>query len=580
MLLAFVLSGPSSAFAGGETKHVLVLSSGERPLAPQSTFADALMRELIRSSQNPIEFVEVPIQAARASGEAPGASIAQKIRSALGAGKLDLVMTIGGPAATFAQQFRQELFSATPTLFAGVDHRFIENSTLTDLETAVSTQHEPALVIDEILRLLPGTRSVMVVIGTSQVEQFWLQRMKHEFARFGGRLQFSWTNGLSFDEIAERCRTMPGGSAIFFGLLSLDGKGEPRGEREAFSALRAVATAPMFGVHGMGEGIVGGPMLSREELSRTTAQVALRVLAGEPPGSIKTPVQRTGRQVYDARELRRWKIDESRLPHGSVVLFREPTTWERNRRPLTFGVLLGGIPIAIVLLIGAIKQRRARSTRPVDAGQAGLSHLSRHLIQSREQERAALAKTLQDDVCQRMMALTLRLHTLDGIAQNGEVADIREKLASLVEELSAMSDPVYERLELLGLTSASRGFCEDLSARHDVAIHFEAEDVPGDLPSDIALVLFRVLQEAAINAVVQSEAREVEVSMRATKDEVRLQIVDRGLGCEAERTVPGSGVELLAIRERLNLVNGHCVIASTPGEGTRVEAWVPLRQHP
>ncbi len=559
---------------------MLVLSSGERPLAPQSAFADALLRELVRSSQDPIEFVEVPIQAARASGEAPGAAIAQKIRSASGAGRLDLVITIGGPAATFAQQFRQELFPATPTLFAGVDHRFVENGTFTANETAVSTQHEPALVIDEILRLLPKTRSVLVVIGTSQVEQFWLQQMKREFARFGDRLQFSWTNGLSFDEIAERCRTMPEDSAIFFALLSLDGKGEPHGEREAFGSLHAVANAPMFGVHGMGDGIVGGPILSREELTRTTVEVALRVLAGESPGSITAPVQRTGHPTYDARELRRWQVDESRLPDNSVVLFREPTTWERNRRPLTLGVLIGGVPIAIALLVGAIKQRRARRSQPVDAGQTELSHLSRHLIQSREHERAALARTLQDDVCQRMAALTLRLHTLDGIAQDAEVADIREKLASLVSELSAMSDPAYERLALLGLTTASRAFCEELSARHDVAIHFDAENVPSDLPSDIALVLFRVLQEAAIIAVVQSEAREVDVTMDATAAEIRLQIVDRGGDGQTTRAVPGIGVELLAIRERLNLVNGHCVVTSTPGEGTRVEAWVPLRQNP
>ena len=41
-----------------------------------------------------------------------------------------------------------------------------------------------------------------------------------------------------------------------------------------------------------------------------------------------------------------------------------------------------------------------------------LSNLSRHLIQAHERERAALARTLHEDVCQRMMALTLRLHHL------------------------------------------------------------------------------------------------------------------------------------------------------------------------
>ena len=116
-----------------------------------------------------------------------------------------------------------------------------------------------------------------------------------------------------------------------------------------------------------------------------------------------------------------------------------------------------------------------------------------------------------------------------------------------------------------------------MSARHDVAIHFQDDESPRDLPSDIALALFRVLQEATVNAVVHSAARELWVSVRGTAAEIRLRIVDRGVGFDTQRAVPGSGVGLVAIRERLKLVNGDSVIVSRPGEGTRVEAWVPLR---
>src|SRR6185503_20170095 len=129
------------------------------------------------------------VQAARASDEEPDASIARRIQSAFAADSPDLVITVGGPAATFAQRFRREIFPATPMLIAGVDRRFVENGTFTDNETTVATDHDPALMIDEILRLLPDTRSVMVIIGTSRVEQFWLQQMQREFARFGERLQ-------------------------------------------------------------------------------------------------------------------------------------------------------------------------------------------------------------------------------------------------------------------------------------------------------------------------------------------------------------------------------------------------------
>ena len=130
LLVVALLHCPLAAVARGDTRHVLVLSSSERPFAPQSGFADALMRDLIRSSREPIQFVEVSVQAARASGEAPDVSIAERIRSAFGADRMDLVLTIGGPAATFARQFRHELFPATAMLLAGVDRRFVAPGTL------------------------------------------------------------------------------------------------------------------------------------------------------------------------------------------------------------------------------------------------------------------------------------------------------------------------------------------------------------------------------------------------------------------------------------------------------------------
>jgi signal transduction histidine kinase len=604
--------------ARGETRHVLVLSSTERPFAPQSGFADALMRDLIKESREPIQFYEVSVQPARASGEPPDASTAQRIRSAFGSGRIDLVMTVGGPAATLAQQFRQELFPATPMVIAGVDRRFVENGTFTDNETTVATEHDPALMIDEILRLLPGTRTVMVVIGASQVEQFWLQQMQREFRRFGERLQFTFTNELSYSEILDRARSMPGQSAIFYALLSLDGKGEPRVDGDTLGSIHAVANAPLFSLYGMGRGTVGGPLLSTDGLSHITARVALRVLAGDSPGSIKTPIQRTGQPTYDARELRRWKIDEDRLPVGSVVLFREPTNW----RAISLGALAGGIPVvAFVLFVGLARRRRAPSGAPVadevrtqepaaetiatamaaadarqeteavptDDGSAGhavdladlrreladVSKLSGHLMQAHEQERAALTTTLHEDVCQRMAALTLRLHNLQGGDRDAELGEIRDRLATLVGEIAAVSDRSYQRLKLQGLTSAGRGFCEELSAQYDVAIHFRDDGVPRALPSDIALALFRVLQEAAVNAVVHSAAREFWVSVRGTAAEVRLQVLDRGVGFDMQGAVP-RGVGLVAIRERLKLVNGDSVIESRPGAGTRVEAWVPL----
>jgi len=94
---------------------------------------------------------------------------------------------------------------------------------------------------------------------------------------------------------------------------------------------RTTANAPIFSYldSNFGHGIVGGPVISTEELGRKAAEVAVRILRREPAGSFRTPPVKLGVPTYDWRELQRWNINEARLPAASIVQFRKPTAWER-----------------------------------------------------------------------------------------------------------------------------------------------------------------------------------------------------------------------------------------------------------
>ena len=101
-----------------------------------------------------------------------------------------------------------------------------------------------------------------------------------------------------------------------------------------------------------------------EKLGRNTAKVAVRILHGEPAGSIKTPVQGPGMPVYDWRELKRWQISETRLPSGSVVRFRQLTAWEQYKWRI-LGVLalcLLEALLIVVLLSNLVRRRRVEQT--------------------------------------------------------------------------------------------------------------------------------------------------------------------------------------------------------------------------
>ena len=366
-----ILAWASVSAAQTAPRQVLLLYCTERDFASHNAFATMFRPELSRLFGEPIDFIEVSLQAARLNPSASEASILNEVRSTLPRRRLDLVVPIGGPAAVFAQTHRQQLFPTTPMLLAGVDRRFVQNRAPAASDMAVAVEHDPPQMIETILRLLPDTRTVFVVIGASEFEQFWLKEVKRGLRRFEGRLTFIWTNELSFEEMLKGCASLPPQSAIFYGVLSSDAKGVRQAEERTLGAFHAAANAPIFGLHStqLGRGIVGGPLLSIEDLSRNTATVAVRMLRGESPHSLTTPTQVAATPVFDGRELRRWGIGEDRLQPGSVVLFREPTAWQRYRPQIIAGVTVASAQamFVIALVVSLVKRRRGERSLRVSA---------------------------------------------------------------------------------------------------------------------------------------------------------------------------------------------------------------------
>ena len=127
--------------------------------------------------------------------------------------------------------------------------------------------------------------------------------------------------------------------------------------------------APVVNVHiygwyeeHFGRGIVGGRLQSSEIAANEPAQLALRILRGERAENIRAAQIDTGLTEFDWRQLRRWGISEERLPSGSVVLFKEPTFWERYKwRVIGAGALLAMQSLLIVFLL--IERRKLQSAR-------------------------------------------------------------------------------------------------------------------------------------------------------------------------------------------------------------------------
>jgi signal transduction histidine kinase len=357
------------AMIGGalsEPKRVLILHPIGRDFVPWNEYAKSFREELIRQSPEGIDLYETSLATAR-SGDAEEGPFADYLQALFAKRGPDLVVAISSPAIRFIQRYRQQLFPSAPAVFMGVDQRRVPEAALTGKDALVVIANDFPLLVENILKVLPNTANIAVVIGNSPNEQYWLEQLRADLKPFENRVAFTWFNELSFEEMLQRAAVLPPNTAIFFPLLTVDAAGVPHEEGKAIARLRAVTNAPIFSYSDafLGKGIVGGPLISISSVGRQAAGVAVRILGGEAPGDIKTsPIGYTTPR-FDWNELQRWNINESRLPRGSEVYFRVPGIWDQYRTEIT--AALAALLLQAAIISWLLLERRRRHFAQAEA---------------------------------------------------------------------------------------------------------------------------------------------------------------------------------------------------------------------
>jgi signal transduction histidine kinase len=377
---------------------------------------------------------------------------------------------------------------------------------------------------------------------------------------------------------------LPPHSAVFYLLVTQDGDGNNFHPLDYVARVAAAANAPTYSWvdSTMGRGVLGGSLYSQGAAIERVGQLALRVLRGEPADSIPIGILDLNQMQVDWRQLQRWNIDEARVPSGAVIRFRDPTIWDRYRN-----YLLGALTILIsqtMLIAGLLiqRKRRHRAEAELRTKQSELRRsyernrdMASRLLKAQETERSRIAGELHDDICQRMLLLTIELeslgraHRYEGPA--AEALTVAKDIAKSLHELSHRLHPT--RLRMVGLTAAIDHLCDELS-RAGIAIRYMHDDVPATLPPEVMLCLFRVVQEALQNAIKHSQANNLLVHLRSGPDGLSLTVVDDGIGFHVDDAW-GKGVGLISMVERLDAIGGAFDVHSTPGRGTRVTANIP-----
>ncbi len=124
--------------------------------------------------------------------------------------------------------------------------------------------------------------------------------------------------------------------------------------------------------------------------------------------------------------------------------------------------------------------------------------------------------------------------------------------------------------------AATRSFCKEISDQHGIHIELVHHGAPRSLPGDVALCLYRIVQEALRNVIKHSGAKSARVEIKGSPDELTLRISDDGMGFDPESARTRRGLGLLSMRERLRLVSGTISFERVEPTGTRIDVRIPL----
>jgi len=225
-------------------------------------------------------------------------------------------------------------------------------------------------------------------------------------------------------------------------------------------------------------------------------------------------------------------------------------------------------------VIHEVELERARAEDAEQQVDDLLRSLPQRLLLAQEEERRAIARELHDHVSQRLTAATLDLANLAG----EDAAAVRATVQRLARDVHGLSRRIHPAIvNELGLGQALEVECNSMGERAGWKVEVTCDPLPA-LPEDAAIALYRIAQEAIRNAAKHAAAARLRLSLVVGGDALVLRVEDNGAGFDRDAVRGGLGLTSMA--ERARLCGGQLEVHSTPGQGTAVEARVPLPTAP
>jgi signal transduction histidine kinase len=539
MLVSAVLS--AGALPSPVQKRVLILWGGRVDLPANvvvnQVIRGRLYREFGTDVDTRFEYVE--------PSAAPQSALRDFIRQKYAGQSFDVLIAIAEPAAAFVRQYGEGLFPGVPVVCWGRETILDERGSGPPL-TGAFARDDPAPTVDFILKLQPDTRRLVVIAGGSPYDDTKFEaKVRHALDAYEKRLTVVYLASHSLDDVRERVAHLPGHTAIFWVGMNGDAAGRRLVNVDALSSVAASANAPTYGLATSlaGAGIVGGVLNDQKIMAADAADLAVRLLHGARVADVPVVYSRPVPTV-DWLQLRRWRIPESRLPPGTVVLNKEVSLWEAYQGRIIGVALLCLAQAGLIVALLVQRARRREAELAAHEQRRALAHLGRVAVLGE------LSGAMAHELNQPLTAILSNAEAAQSMltAPEPDLDELREILDDIVAADKRARDVIRGLRAMLRRNEAQREAVDmnqlarevidlahaDLLARGvTAAMHLQEGLLPvaGDRVQLQQVLLNLILNGCDAMASSAPHERELTVaSLGAEQGRLMIRVQDRGHG--------------------------------------------------
>lgn len=317
----------------------------------------------------------------------------------------DAVILGDDAALLFATEYQDELFQDIPLIYEGVN----------DEEVALALSEDPLITgvleklsIDEniefALKFYPKAKKVVAILDDSITGEAERKRFYNSAEAYPG-LTFTEINAseLTTMELKNAIRSLDEDSILFFVVMTEDASDKQYTIREAAQMLSRYSKVPIFRMieGGIGEGFLGGNIVSMYRSGEIAAGYALEILHGRWSGELGVIEESPNVYRVDMLVMQKYGLDMDALPEGTEIVNYQSSFYERNKEAIVPGILLILFLIAVIMVSGVDNIKRRRLMKELEEARGVMESASQHDFLTGIPNRSKFMEDLEQTIAEK-----------------------------------------------------------------------------------------------------------------------------------------------------------------------------------